>query len=361
MKQKIKKITSLSLILAMLIVLVSPLQIAEASTLFNLSNTMSALRVNTLSSHEIVFRTPAGIDAPADTITVTLPAGFSMGTFALLNFDLAASTGGQANCVAPIYTERTLAAAPGTGAWGVAQLGQVITFTAPTDATLGNVPTNACVRIRIGANATNAGAGINQITNHATPGSYSIGIAGTFGNTGSIVITIMTDDTVAVTADVAQTISFAISDTSIGFGPLTTGAARFADGTGAGSATEIMAHNFTVATNAASGYTVAISGATLTFGAHTITPIGPTAVASSPGTEQFGLRIINTGGIGIPSAPYNTANFALDTAAFPDEVAAATGPSAVTTFDVRYLANIAPLTEAGAYTANLTYTATGRF
>jgi hypothetical protein len=358
---KTQKILKFSLVLAMVAaMLVFPLQVALAG-LLNLSNTMSTVRQNVLSNHTIVFRTPTGVDASTDTITVTFPTGFAMGTFALLNFDLAVSAGGQTACPTGLaYTDRTLATTAGTGTWGVGQSGQVVTFTAPTDTAAGQIPTHACVQIEIGSNATFGGAGAMQITNPAA-GSYTITIAGTFGDSGSIAVSIITDDRVAVTADVAAAITFAINDNTIGFGTLSATVARFADGTGAGSGTEVVAHNFTVSTNAASGYTVAISGATLTSGAHTITAIGPTAAASAPGTEQFGLRITATGGTGAAVAPYNTTSFALDTAAFPDEVAASPSASVTTTFDVRYLANISAATEAGTYTTNLTYTATGRF
>ena len=42
-------------------------------------------------------------------------------------------------------------------------------------------------------------------------------------------------------------------------------------------------------------------------------------------------------------------------------VATSTTPSAITTYSVRYLANIAALTEAGSYTTSNTYVATGNF
>lgn len=359
MKIKIQKITSLALILALLVTFL-PLQTAQAG-LLNMSNTLSTVRAGVLANHTIVFRTPAGVDAPADTITITFPAGFIMGTVAFGDIDLAVSAGDQTACpVGLVFTDRTLAAAATTGVWGAAVSGQILTLTPPTNATTGEVPVNACVQIEIGTNATFTVAGVNQITNPVA-GSYAITIAGGFGNTGSILVTIIADDRVAVTADVAATLSFAISDVTIGFGTLSATATRWADSTGAGSDTSVSAHNFTASTNAISGYTVTLSGATLTMGAHTITAIGPIAVAPSIGTEQFGLRIVHTGGAGVPSAPYNTANFAFDFAAMPDEVAASPTASITTTFDVFYIANISAITEAGAYTTALTYVATGRF
>ena len=52
----------------------------------------------------------------------------------------------------------------------------------------------------------------------------------------------------------------------------------------------------------------------------TIDAIGGTATASTPGTEQFGIRLIPTG-TGVAEAPYNTTNFAYDTANFVDVIA----------------------------------------
>ncbi|MEK7557521.1 MAG: hypothetical protein AAB538_06070, partial [Patescibacteria group bacterium] len=150
-------------------------------------------------------------------------------------------------------------------------------------------------------------------------------------------------------------------DNSIGFGTLTSADDFFANGAGTGSATEAEAHTLVVGTNASNGYTMTINGATLTSGSSTITAIGSSNTASATGTEQFGIRATASGGSGAVSAPYAASGFAFDTAAFPDEVAAATSASANTTYSMRYLANITAQTEAGAYTATLTYVATANF
>ena len=362
MKIKSRKIAKLGLIVSLVVMLMGLFpQITLASALLNLSNTMSTVRATAPANHTIVFRTPGGVDAPTDTITLTLPAGFGMGSVGFADIDLAISAGGQSNCLAPAYTDETLAGTPGAGPWGAAVAGQIITLTAPTNATTGEIPANACVQIEIGTHATFGVTGTNRITNHATPGNYSIAIGGLFGNTGSILMPILADDTVVVTADVAQTLTFTVSDNTIGFGPLSSGAARFANGAGSGDATEVEAHNLTASTNAGGGYVISITGTTLTFGAHIITAIGSSNTPSSPGTEQFGVRANATAGTGVVSAPYAAAGFALDTSGFPDEFASAPGATVTTTFSVRYVANIATMTEAGSYTANLTYTATGRF
>jgi len=127
MKIKSRKIAKLGLIASLVVMLMGLFpQITLASALFNLSNTMSTVRVTAPANHTIVFRTPAGVDAPSDTITLTLPAGWGMGTPGAVGFediDLAVSAGGQSNCLAPSYTDEILAAAPGAGPWGVAVVG----------------------------------------------------------------------------------------------------------------------------------------------------------------------------------------------------------------------------------------------
>lgn len=166
---------------------------------------------------------------------------------------------------------------------------------------------------------------------------------------------------------VPQKILFDVFDTdtnnTIGHDLLSTTNVRYATGDETGSTTAVTAHNITASTNAANGYVIEMDGITLTsmdgLGT-TIDAIGATATASTPGTEQFGLRLVPTG-TGTASAPYNTANFAYDTANFEDIVATGTGDDTLTTFDTEFIANINPLTPAGNYTATVTYTMHGIF
>jgi hypothetical protein len=79
------------------------------------------------------------------------------------------------------------------------------------------------------------------------------------------------------------------------------------------------------------------------------------------GTEQFGFRLTASGGNGAVVAPYAASGFAFNTAGLPDQVATSTTASANTTYSARYLANINASTEAGSYTATLTYVATANF
>jgi hypothetical protein len=167
------------------------------------------------------------------------------------------------------------------------------------------------------------------------------------------------------TAAGTQSISFSISDNSVGFGNLSASSARYATGDLSGSGTDSSdAHTISVAATATDGYSLTVNGSTLTCsscGGETIDAIGGTALSSSTGTEQFGLRLIVNSGTGVSTAPYASANWAFDTASLPDQVASGDGDGSTTEFGVRYIANTASVSEAGEYSATLTYTVTATY
>lgn len=168
----------------------------------------------------------------------------------------------------------------------------------------------------------------------------------------------------ASTSTPAQFISFTISTSTIYLGMVSPSLVRYASSTNTlGSNTEVEAHTLNVITNASNGYTISTKGQTLTSGTSTIAAIGGTATTSLVGTEQFGIRLIASGGSGTSTSPYNTSAFAYAaTATSSSQVANATvGDNATTTFSVRYLANIAPTTKAASYTANVIYVVTANF
>lgn len=345
-----KKIISVFLVVALFSFVVVPYQNAWAASLTSKSDTMSSQKISTLSSHVIKFTTPTGAGDNTDTIILTFPSDFNFTskTIGTVTFTHGASTG--------LESTETLAAAPSATAWGAVFSGtqnRVLTLTAPTDG-VGSAVVAASDKIILTYDSTNS-------TNPSTPGSYTIAVSGAFSDTGDIVVNILTDDQVSVSAVVDESLTFTISDNSIGFGTLTAADDFFATGDTNGSATETEAHTLVVGTNAANGYTMTVNGSTLTSGANTINAIGASNTASSAGTEQFGLRMTASGGSGTVTAPYAAAGFAFDTAAFPDQVASATGASANTTYSVRYVGNITSSTEAGAYTSTLTYLATANF
>lgn len=336
---------------------------AYAAALTNVYDAMTRLSVDTASDHAIQFRTPTGVSS-GQTIVITMPSDFDgandpQGALDFSDVDLFEDTTPDGVCDG---TAETLVASGATSAqWNVVfsgTEGRTITLTSGGATAVVAAASEICVKI--GENAT-GGAANSQYINTSTNGSKVITLsAGSGADTGSVTVNILADDQVAVTATVSQSLTFSISDNTIEFGTLSASAAQYADNA-AGDASEVEAHTLTVGTNAANGYTMTLNGSTLTSGAHTIDSIGASNAASSAGTEQFGIRMTATGGSGAVSAPYADSGFAFDSAAFPDNVASASGSSANTVYSVRYLANIAAETEAGAYTATLTYVATANF
>lgn len=324
---------------------------ALAASLTSMKDTVSNLTASTVANHTIQFTTPTGV-ASGQTIILTFDNSTSVG--ASLDYtDIDLTDDG---------VDVTLAAAPSGATWGVVRTSStVITFTNGTTA----VAAGSVIAIEIGTHATSGTTGDQQITNGAA-GTTTLRVTGTFGDTGVISMAIISNGVVSVSAEVLASISFTVSSNAIYFGNLRTGGACFAQNTNPGyvtcpTQTETEAFNMTAGTNAPTGYTVSVQGSTLTSGSNTIDAL-VSNTASSPGTEQFGLRMTATGGSGSVSAPYAAAGYAYTgTSSTPATVATASAPSATTTYSVRYLANIAALTEAGSYTTAHTYVATGNF
>jgi hypothetical protein len=219
-----------------------------------------------------------------------------------------------------------------------------------------NYANNACMSVpsggtvTVGYQATNCGGfdttlgSINSTTNsHVGDGSaYSTKICATA--TGA-----------------NQSLTFSISDNTIGLGTLTASGARYATGDTIGSGSDTSdAHTISVATNASSGYLLTLSGTTLTSGPYTIATTSANT-ASTVGSEQFGLRLIANSGNGTVSSPYAASGFAFDSLNFPDEVASGPGDGVTTVFGVRYIGNISADTENGSYGSTLTYVVTATF
>lgn len=162
----------------------------------------------------------------------------------------------------------------------------------------------------------------------------------------------------------AQTLSFSLSDNTIGFGILSAVQTRYATGDLLGNTIESNAHTLSISTNATSGYIVTMNGTTLTCsscGNTIINAIGETATTALVGTEQFGVKFIAESGSATSVSPYNTSLFALATSSFPDQVIIGYGDSVSSVFSALYLANIQDLTEAGTYTSRITYSVTSTY
>ncbi len=331
-----------------------------AAALSSLSDTQSRLTVSLPSDHTIQFVTATGISA-GQGISIELPAGYATGTFSILNFDLATST--SASCSSVADAQLQSGAASGL-TWGVTVATSTIYITSGTAV----VPANRCVQIRIGSNATFGGTGTSTLVNPSSPGAYQINIISGGADTGYVTEYIVPDDAISMTGTVNQSLTFTVSTTTIYFGVLGAGGAKYASSTNtAGDTQETIAHTLAVGTNAPSGFTLSVRGQTLTSqqnAANTIDYIGAVAASSTPGTEQFGFRVTESGGAGVTvSSPFSSvSSYGYSaTASSSNTVAVGTGSTQTSTFAVRYVTNINAITEAGTYAASLVYIATANF
>ena len=196
-------------------------------------------------------------------------------------------------------------------------------------------------------------------------GAYDTAVASLASTTNSHIgsSTAYLNNEICASYVLPQSLTFSISTSTVGFGNLNASAARYATGDLLGSTTATAAHTIVVSTNASSGYSVYVQGAPLTSGANTITAIGGSNTASTPGTKQFGMNLSAAGGSGTVSSPYAAAGFAYAaTATTSSQVASeSAGDSTNTTYSVTYVANISAATPAASYSTALTYLVTANF
>lgn len=145
---------------------------------------------------DVRFTTADAVNGSTDTITLTIPTGFSLGSLNASHVRLShgPTTG--------LETEEVLAGVPAAGVWGVMIAGRVITLTAPTDAGASEIGVGERVSIRFGF-AYGQGA---QITNPDAAGIYQWQIGGTFGGEG------YPFSPVVSSADGGFTISFTVDE-----------------------------------------------------------------------------------------------------------------------------------------------------
>ncbi len=344
-----KKFLVFFLALIFLTVIFSP-QITDAAALTSLSDTMSRLKASTASNHTIKFTTPSGASG-SDTITIEMPAGFTIGSVAFGDMDLShGNTTGY-------ETELTLGAAAGAGVWGAAFSSQTLTLTHPTDAA-GDIAASDVVVVEIGDHAS---GGSNQITN-STAATYTITIDGTFGDDGKIAIVILADDQVVLTATVAPSITFTLSANASDFGELSTGSIT----------TSTPNITLTIGTNAANGYEISVEDTGDTSNPGLYNSAGPDIIGSADaayantatlaaGTEGYGIQASSAGAT-IDARYLQTVNDVggLELTATP-LATYAIPMTANHTITIVHMAAISTFTAAGSYTDTLTYIATANF
>jgi hypothetical protein len=228
---------------------------------------------------------------------------------------------------------------------------------------LGTYTNNACLSVPTGGSVTVFYQATNCTGYDTTVASIVSSDNSHIGNTTAYTTKICAT---ASAAGVTQSLSFAISTTTVYLGTLSSATTNYGSSTNTnGSATEVQAHTLTVNTNATTGYAITVQGQTLTAtqnSAWIITPLASNTVPSVS-SEQFGIRMSAGGGTGSVNSPYAASGFAYSaTATTSSQVAGNTvGDSATTTYSVRYMTNISLLTDPGSYSGSFVYVATANF
>lgn len=145
--------------------------------------------ISEASNHSFTFTTASAATA-SETITIVFDTGYTLTSIVEDDVDI---TDDGADLT-------TAASCGGSEQVGVGVSGQTLTLTmcSGTTIALGSV-----VNIEIGTNATASGSGANRVTNPSAAATYFIGLSGTFGDSGSFPMPIVSDDTSGVSALVA--------------------------------------------------------------------------------------------------------------------------------------------------------------
>ena len=343
-----------------------------ADPLQNKSDTMSRLGNSSsdavLSDHEIQFTTPTGV-ASTQSIEITFPSDFDglndpQGALDYTDVDLLIDNTPDGTCDG--IDQTLVASGAGVSEWNAVfsdTENRVLTLTSGGASAVIGIGDEVC--IKIGENAT-GGTANSQYINPTSSAAYTISIVAA-SDSGQISVSIIDNDIVVITADITETISFAIDDYTVGFGNLTLATARFATGSSpyGSNPPSVPAHHMTVATNGSTGYEITYLGATLTN--QNNDTIDPATIVGdedgTPDTEQFAIGFTTNGNASIAAAynqvsPNFNYSFVANTETpFVSEAV----PTTTETISAFYLANISGVTPAGTYRTEITYVATANF
>lgn len=343
-----KKIVIFSIIVVSILLILPKLQ-AKAATLTTGSVSMADSRISTSTTYTITF----------SNITTSAIKCINVA------FKDAATAGNK-----PTGMTVTSAALSGTSTY------------IPTPASWTTTPNNTTgvVAITYATGETPASSGprtvvLNTITNGSTAGTAYFVQFSTFNNTDcstspvdSAVIAYIHTNGQTVTATVDPTLTFTIAAVTSGgtvngaTTNITTTSTTVPFGTLSTSTNRIGAHDLTIGTNAAGGYTVTAmytgnftKGAGVNIANHSGTNASPTSF-SAAGTEAFGYTTNDTT-LGTGTAGRFTSNTWAAFTTSPVEVAY-NGSPVSQTIRTGYQVGIAATTPAGSYTTTVVYTAT---
>lgn len=307
-----------------------------AASLMTLSDTMSRLAVSVDSNHVIQFTTPSGVEA-GQNFTITFPSDFSTTSVDYTDID-----------VADDGTQLTLAGTPSGTTWGAAFSGtgnRTLTVTSGT----GTIAGTSVITVTIGTNATGGDQAINNPTTAGTKlitiGVDNVGTAN--DDSGSLAIAIADgayNDQFTVSANVDPSITFTLNDNLVNLGTLSVGAVN-TDTT-----------NFTVNTNATSGYNVtATEDGNLRTATADINDVADGTVTA--GSEEYGMSTSKSG----QTFAQTSGNAATAIDGTAKQCASAAGPVSSDATTLTLHASVAGTTPAGAYTHTITLVATANF
>jgi hypothetical protein len=345
MWKKFKKIVILSLILALMGTLLGFVPLVQAGTLTNASDTLSRLKVSVSADHYVQFTTATA--ATLSYYQISFPDEFDLS--GAVSPTLEIRVGGVDESANGDWTFSNTAGNK-YARW---------TYTTPT---------------AVGANVA-IELWFESVVNPSTAGSYTLTFATNDGtsdvDTTTVVVTILSDEQVAVGATVPQSISFSISDLAIGFGTWSATEIRYATGDETGSTTEPAAGQptqLTASTNAGNGLTITIKSQGDGTSAGLYKSVSPTklisAVASSSvaaGSEGYGVYGKNASLLTIDEGFDNDGVSDLAVSTSAQTFVSTTTPVSNGTVDAVPIAAIATDTPAGSYSDALTFVCTGNF
>lgn len=215
----------------------------------------------------------------------------------------------------------------------------------------------------------------NGVTNPSTTNTtfflrmvtYSDATYSTPVDSGVVAASTATQLQVSLTVDEALTFCTGTSITGTNCATATGSTVNL--GTGSTTSTATGTSILAASTNGSGGYSITVSGATLTSASNTITALSAGA-PSSVGVSQFGLNLaanttplvgtaVSGSGTAAATANYLVANtFRYGSG---EQIASVGGATDANTFTVSYIANVNGLTPTGSYTTILTFAATPNF
>lgn len=183
-----KKISGLALAALILLTSFGYSQPVIAATATDAYDQPSSLKISTASNHSFSITSPSGV-AEGDTIVLTFPSSFDTSSIVEDDVDIADDS----------FDLTTAANCSGSEEASVVMAADVLTITICAGDG-GAIAAASTITIEIGANAAASGSGTNKIINPSSVGTYFVDVSGTFGDTASIPIPIITDDDSAFSA-----------------------------------------------------------------------------------------------------------------------------------------------------------------